>query len=52
MLRIGERIWAQTAFPRTLEMLRRAGYAVQEIDCSELLKAEAGLTCLSLVYRV
>jgi dimethylargininase len=52
VLRIGGRIWAQTAFPRTLEMLQKEGYIVQEIDCSEFLKAEAGLTCLSLVYQV
>lgn len=52
VLRIGEFLWAQTAFPRTLEQLLQAGYAVQEIDCSEFLKAEAGLTCLSLVYKL
>ena len=52
VLRIGEHLWAQTAFPRTLEMLQREGYLIQEIDCSEFLKAEAGLTCLSLIYRV
>jgi len=32
--------------------LRVSGYAVEEIDCSEFLKAEAGLTCLSLVYKL
>jgi len=52
VLRIGGRIWAQTTFPRTLEVLQREGYIVQEIDCSEFLNAEAGLTCLSLIYRV
>ena len=52
VLRIGERLWAQSAFPRTLEMLLRAGYAVEALDCSEFLKAEAGLTCLSLVYNL
>lgn len=51
VLRIGDRLWAQTAFPRTLEMLYGAGYTVEAIDCSEFLKAEAGLTCLSLVYN-
>ena len=44
MLRIGERVWAQTAFLHTLELLLREGYPVQEIDCREFLKAEAGLT--------
>ncbi|HWQ84560.1 MAG TPA: N(G),N(G)-dimethylarginine dimethylaminohydrolase, partial [Anaerolineales bacterium] len=52
VLRIGERLWVQSAFPRTQEMVQSAGYAVEEIDCGEFLKAEAGLTCLSLVYRI
>ncbi len=51
ILRIGDRLWAQTAFPRTREMLYGVGYAVEAIDCREFLKAEAGLTCLSLVYN-
>ena len=52
VLRIGARLLAQKAFQRTLEMLRVSGYAVEEIDCSEFLKAEAGLTCLSLLYKL
>lgn len=37
-------------FPRTLERLARAGYAVTTVDVSELQKAEGAVTCCSLVY--
>jgi len=37
--------------PRTLAMLRARDYDVVPLDISELQKAEAGLTCLSLLYR-
>ena len=35
--------------PRTAEKLRRAGVNTRSLDISELEKAEAGLTCMSLV---
>jgi dimethylargininase len=38
-------------FPRTLERLAARGYAVHPVDVSEFLKAEAGVTCKSIVYR-
>jgi dimethylargininase len=37
------------AFPRTNERLRAHGVHVTELDVSELAKAEAGLTCCSLL---
>ena len=37
--------------PRTAERLERAGYRVVAIDASELAKAEAGLTCCSLLVN-
>jgi dimethylargininase len=39
------------AFPRTLQRLRDAGLAVRAVDASELAKAEAGVTCCSLVFE-
>jgi dimethylargininase len=36
-------------YPRTGENLRRGGIRTQSLDVSELAKAEAGLTCMSLV---
>lgn len=40
------------ACPRTAELVRGLGYPVVALDVSELHKAEAGLTCMSLVFRV
>lgn len=35
--------------PRTAERLRNRGFAVIEVDVSELQKAESGVTCMSLI---
>jgi N-dimethylarginine dimethylaminohydrolase len=40
---------AHTGFPRTLERIAALGYAVRPLDVSEFLKAEAALTCKSLL---
>ena len=37
------------AFPRTAERLRNAGITIRTLDVSELQKAEAALTCMSLI---
>jgi len=39
-----------TRFVRTLERLTEAGIRVRAVDLSELAKAEAGVTCCSLVF--
>lgn len=51
VLRLDGAIWAHPGFPRTLERLERAGYSVSPVDVSEFLKAEAALTCKSLLFR-
>lgn len=48
-LRVGERLLYPSAYLRTAERLRAVGFDVEELDVSELEKAEAGLTCMSLV---
>jgi dimethylargininase len=35
--------------PRTADLLRKRGFLVVEVDVSELQKAEAGVTCMSLI---
>ncbi len=54
VLPIGETLVANAAFPRTLARVRahaeRAGLRVCAVDISEFGKAEAGLTCMSLVF--
>ncbi|HSP70405.1 MAG TPA: arginine deiminase family protein [Bryobacteraceae bacterium] len=49
-LRIGDTVLMPAAYPRTCEMLNRSGFRLRTIDNSELLKAEAGVTCTSLVF--
>ena len=49
-LRIGETLVYPRAFPRTQARLELAGIRVATVDISELAKAEAGVTCCSLVF--
>ena len=49
VLRAGERLIYPAAYPRTAERLRSLGFDVDEVDIGELEKAEAGLTCMSLI---
>ncbi len=51
-LRIGDAVLLQPAYPRTLKRLEEAGFRVVHVDMSELAKAEGGLTCCSLIFRV
>ena len=48
-LRAGRRLIIPAGNPRTVERLRERGFEVVEVDVSELQKAEAGVTCMSLV---
>jgi len=52
VLAIGETILVPASFPATAEMLEGLGRKVRTLDISELMKAEAGLTCSSLVFEV
>ncbi len=36
--------------PKTMQRVERRGYRVRPVDISEFAKAEAGLTCLSLLF--
>lgn len=49
LLWLGDRALGQADAPRTLERVAAAGFAVTAIDVSEFAKAEAGLTCLSVL---
>ena len=48
-LTVGNTVFHATG-ERTLARIAAAGFAVEFLDISEFAKAEAGLTCLSLVY--
>ncbi len=49
-LRIGDTVLLSGGFPRTCELVERSGFRVRRIDNSELRKAEAGVTCTSLIF--
>ncbi len=49
VLRLNRSVLVAEGFPRTEKMLRDAGFFVETVDISELRKAEAGLTCSSLL---
>lgn len=48
-LRVGSTVVMQSAHPRTAALLAARGFAVESVDVGEFAKAEAGLTCLSLI---
>jgi dimethylargininase len=51
VLRVDDTLVAHPGFPRTLERIAALGYAPRLLDVSEFLKAEAALTCKSLLLR-
>jgi dimethylargininase len=51
VLRIDEVLVADPGCPRTLERIAARGYAPRLVDVSEFRKAEAALTCKSLLLR-
>lgn len=50
VLRVAGLVIAHPGFPRTLERIAALGYALRPLDVSEFLKAEAALTCKSLLF--
>jgi dimethylargininase len=40
-----------SGFGETQRLLQRRGFDVRTADISEFLKAEAGLTCMSLIFQ-
>ena len=50
VLRVAGTLVAHSGFARTIERVTSLGYAVRTLDVSEFLKAEAALTCKSLLF--
>ena len=48
-VRLSDRLILPAGNPRTADALRARGFNVVEVDVSELQKAEAGVTCMSLI---
>ena len=51
ILRIGDAVLMPAAFPQTQEIVRNEGLAVRTVDISELMKAEAAITCSSVIFE-
>lgn len=51
VVRIEDTLLASASHPRTNASLERLGYDVRALEIDELEKAEAGLTCLSVLFR-
>jgi dimethylargininase len=51
VLAINGSIIIPKSFPQTAELLRQAGFRICAVDVSELQKAEAGVTCCSLIFE-
>ena len=49
-LLLGETVILPTSFPRTRALLEERGFTVESLDVSELQKAEAALTCCSVLF--
>jgi len=50
VLVIGDSAIVAACFPATAAILERLGFRVKLLDNSELMKAEAGMTCSSLIF--
>jgi dimethylargininase len=51
VLRIGNSVLMAASFPRTQEMVRRQGLDIRSVDILELMKAEAAITCSSVIFE-
>jgi dimethylargininase len=51
VLLVNDVIIMPISFPKTRALLERRGFRVRTVDLSELQKAEAGVTCSSLIFK-
>lgn len=51
VLRIDDNLILNGAYPLTAEKIQNAGFSFDLVDISEFGKAEAGLTCMSLIFE-
>lgn len=50
ILKINDTICMNEAFAKTIELVKSLGYKVKTTDITEFVKAEAGLTCMSVPF--
>ena len=52
VLRIGDTLLMPSCFAHTEEILRQEGFKIRTVDISELMKAEAAITCSSVIFEI
>lgn len=50
-VRVNDRVLVSAGYPRTADLLARAGYHVVALQTREVAKIDAGLSCMSLRWR-
>jgi len=50
VLKIGEILCMNEAFSESITLVKSLGYKVETVNISEFVKAEAGLTCMSVLF--
>ena len=50
-IRVNDRVFVPSGFPRTAAMLTAAGYDVEVLAAAEAAKLDAGLSCMSLRFK-
>ncbi len=48
---LGDTVLHATGAPKTQALLKSLGFTLELVDISELMKAEAGLTCMSQIFQ-
>lgn len=51
VLVVNGKVLMNAAYPRTIDLVASLGFNIMSVDISEFGKAEAGLTCMSLVFK-
>lgn len=51
LLLVNDTIVLPSSFPKTKRLLEGRGFDVRSVDVSELQKAEAGVTCCSVIFN-
>jgi len=51
ILLVSQTVCMHSGFGKTQSLLQSRGFDVRTVDISEFLKAEAGLTCMSLLFQ-
>ena len=51
IIRIGDVVLANARFPRTIDLLAKKGFHVQPLYIDEVMKLDAGLSCMSLRWH-